>query len=68
MGYAPKTCPICKSHNWVKVDTDNKGISAGKAVVGGVLLGPIGLAAGLFGKKYSTYYCKDCGFKQEYKG
>lgn len=67
MGYAPNKCPVCNSRNWIKIDSDTKGVSAGKAVVGGVLLGPIGLAAGLLGKKYSTYYCKDCAFKQEYK-
>lgn len=67
MGYAPNKCPVCGSYSWIKVDTDKKGVSAGKAAVGGVLLGPIGLAAGLLGKKYSTYYCKACGFKQEYK-
>lgn len=50
MGYALNKCPVCNSRNWIKIDSDTKGVSAGKAVVGDVLLGPIGLAAGLLGK------------------
>lgn len=67
MSYAPNKCPVCSSYDWIKISSDHKGLSAGKAVVGGLLLGPVGLAGGLLGKKYDTYYCKKCGFKNEYR-
>lgn len=51
---------------WKKVDTQKKGFSVGKAAVGGVLLGPIGLLGGVLGKKKSAYYCSECGFSHEY--
>lgn len=41
------------------------GISLGKAAVGAVALGPIGLAAGALGKKKTTYRCSHCGFTIE---
>lgn len=67
MASAPKKCPMCgEVLNWKKVDTENKGFSVGKAAVGGLLLGPVGLIAGAFGKKKSTYYCGTCRFTHEY--
>jgi rubrerythrin len=69
MGKAPNKCPMCKEvTNWKKVDTQKKGFSVGKAAVGGVLLGPIGLIGGALGKKKSAYYCGNCGFSHEYNG
>ena len=66
---APNTCPICgEKAGWVIIDEDKKGFSGGKALFGGILLGPIGVAAGALGKKKKTYYCKKCGFQHEYKG
>ncbi len=41
------------------------GFSGGKAVVGGLLLGPIGIAAGALGKKKITYVCDKCGYMVE---
>ena len=41
------------------------GFSGGKAVVGAVIAGPIGLAAGALGKKKTTYHCKKCGYTIE---
>ena len=49
-------------------DTAKKGFSVGKAAVGGVLLGPVGLIGGALGKKKSSYYCGKCGFNHEYNG
>ena len=67
MAYAPKECPMCgEIAKWKKVDTENKGFSVGKATLGALLLGPIGLVGGAFGKKKSTYYCGKCQFSHEY--
>ena len=52
MGKAPMQCPICGNReSWKLVDKSNKGFSVGKAAVGAVLLGPIGLVGGALGKK-----------------
>ncbi|MBQ2793822.1 MAG: hypothetical protein IJC80_06155 [Clostridia bacterium] len=65
---APSKCPICgESINWKKVDQQNKGFSVGKAVVGEILFGPVGLIGGALGKKKVYYYCGKCGFNHEYK-
>lgn len=68
MGKPPKTCPVCHSIvKWKKVDVTHKGISAGKAVVGGLVLGPVGaIVGGALGKKRETYVCRKCGFNHEY--
>lgn len=66
--YAPKTCPACgEEEGWVMVDESNKGFSVGKAAAGAVLLGPLGLVGGALGKKSVTYYCRGCGFRNDYK-
>ena len=60
-------CPKCGSHH---IHIDKKGFSLGKAAVGGVLLGPIGLFGGMLGGKKLKQTCSDCGFEQyvpEYK-
>lgn len=67
MAKAPKACPACGSRtDWVPVGTEKKGFSVGKAAAGAVLLGPIGLVGGALGKKKETYYCKNCGFRNDY--
>lgn len=68
MGYAPARCPMCGSSNWRKIDTQKKGFSVGKAAVGGILLGPVGLLGGALGKKKAFYACGGCGFQHEYNG
>lgn len=69
MAGAPAKCPMCgEKEKWKKVDSQNKGFSVGKAAVGGLLLGPVGLVGGALGKKKSSYYCGGCGFNHEYKG
>jgi tellurium resistance protein TerD len=69
MGYAPKKCPMCGEYlNWKKVDKQNKGFSVGKAAVGGIILGPVGLLGGALGKSTVTYCCGKCGFTHDYNG
>ena len=43
---APNLCPMCgESDGWKLIDTTKKGFNAKHAVIGGVFLGGIGLAA-----------------------
>ncbi len=64
---APIKCPMCsESVKWVKVDEGKKGFSVGKAALGAVLLGPVGLVGGALGKKKVCYCCGKCGFEHEY--
>ncbi len=64
---APDSCPMCgEKDGWVKVDEGNMGFSGGKALVGGILLGPVGLVAGVLGKKKAQFHCRNCGFSHEY--
>lgn len=66
---APNNCPICNEKDgWKLIDTTKKGFNAKNAVIGGIFLGGIGLAAGLSGKKKSLYQCVKCGFSHEYDG
>ncbi len=60
MGEEKILCPKCYSD---KLTTDKEGFSAGKAVVGGLLAGPIGLGAGFLGSKKLVIYCIGCGNK-----
>jgi tellurium resistance protein TerD len=55
-------CPKCKSE---QVIAGRKGFGAGKAVAGAVLLGPVGLAAGIFGRKKVLVSCIACGHTWE---
>ena len=65
---ATDKCPACgEVEGWVMVDESKKGFSAGKAAAGAILLGPVGLVGGALGKKTATYYCRECGFKNDYK-
>lgn len=60
-------CPMCgEVENWIKVDETHKGFSVGKAAVGGLFFGPVGLLGGALGKKKVTFACGKCGFKHEY--
>ena len=68
MSSAPSACPMCgEEENWKKVDTQQNGYSVEKAVIGGILLGPVGLLGGALGTDKATYYCGKCGFKHEYE-
>lgn len=51
-------CPNCQSKN---IEIHQKGFSAGKALVGGLLTGGIGLVAGFHGRKQLIAHCLNCG-------
>jgi hypothetical protein len=53
-------CPYCGS---VSLQASKKGFSLGKAVVGGVLLGPVGLLGGTVGSNKFLRVCLNCGKK-----
>jgi tellurium resistance protein TerD len=53
-------CAKCGS---TEVTTQEKGFGLGKAAIGGILLGPVGLAAGMLGRKKIKLICLKCGHK-----
>lgn len=64
----PNRCPKC-NEIWGR-EKENSGItnSLGKALIGGLLLGPVGAIGGAaLGNKTITYRCNHCGFKKVYK-
>lgn len=67
-GKAPASCPSCGSiHEWKKVATGTKGVSAGKAAAGAVIAGTAGgVVGGALGKNVDTYRCSKCGFTHDY--
>ena len=71
MNYIPYRCPCCGSDKWVRAATNNtkSGFSVGKAALGGVLLGPVGLLGGALGKKHQQVQmvCQDCHFSAVYQ-
>lgn len=54
------TCPQCKSS---RVSGGKKGFGIGKAAIGTLLLGPIGLLGGFIGNKNLEFTCQDCNYK-----
>lgn len=54
-------CPKCNSKNAVMAA--KKGFSVGKAVIGGVLTGGIGLLGGFIGSKKTVITCLKCAHK-----
>ena len=73
--YEGMQCPKCK-YTWAlnpgqhmgimkAMGTRTGGFSAGKAIAGAVVAGPLGLAAGALGKKKTTYRCTNCGYTIE---
>lgn len=64
----PNRCPNCGNIWGMENETSGAGNTLGKALVGGLLLGPLGVIGGAaFGNKTVTYICKKCGFKKDYK-
>lgn len=51
-------CPKCYS---TQVTANKKGIGLGKATVGGLVAGPVGLLAGGIGRKKIKVTCLKCG-------
>ena len=54
----PIRCPQCRC---TQITANVKGFGLGKAAVGGVLLGPVGLLGGLMGSKKVKITCLKCG-------
>ena len=64
----PNRCPNCGDFWAMQKETSGAGNTLGKALIGGLLLGPIGAIGGAaFGNKSVTFICEKCGFKKEYK-
>ena len=53
-------CPKCGS---TSLSADKKGYGYGKAAVGALLVGPVGLLAGGIGANAHVCVCLNCGFK-----
>ena len=63
LNYQP--CPRCGIGYLQAAGERTGGFSGKKAVIGAVVAGPIGLAAGALGKKKITYVCNRCGYSVE---
>lgn len=51
-------CPKCHSQS---IAANKKGFSVGKAAIGGLAVGGVGLAAGLVGRNKIVLTCLNCG-------
>lgn len=53
-------CPKCLS---TQVTANKRGFSAGKAIAGNIVAGPVGLVAGAFGSRTVEITCLKCGYR-----
>ena len=53
----------CSNCHSIHITIQKKGFGLGKAVVGDLLVGPIGLIGGSIGSKDTQYVCLSCGNK-----
>ncbi len=61
-------CPKCRSTNIQVMGNNRKGFSMGKAAVGGLMTGGVGLLVGFAGKKGKyDVFCMDCGYRWKVK-
>ena len=69
MAYDPypslPNCPRCQTGKMIPV-SERRGFSGGKALVGALIAGPVGLAAGMIGKTKYLFQCTKCGYTKEY--
>lgn len=66
MAKIPTDCPKCRAlYSMQQVGERTGGFSGGKAAIGAIIAGPVGLAAGALGKKKKTYQCRKCGYTVE---
>ena len=63
--YEFQPCPKCRLGYLRAIGERKGGFSGGKAAIGAVIAGPIGLAAGALGKKKVLYQCSRCGYTIE---
>ena len=49
-----------------EVGEENTGFSVGKAAIGALLVGPVGVVGGALGKKKCRYVCSKCGYSGLY--
>jgi predicted RNA-binding Zn-ribbon protein involved in translation (DUF1610 family) len=63
--YDGSFCQKCGKGLYRKTGERTGGFSGKKAVVGAIIAGPVGVAAGAFGKKKTTYRCSNCGYTAE---
>ena len=64
----PTSCPNCGEIWGIAKENSGAGNTLGKALIGGILLGPVGAIGGAaFGNKTVIYVCNKCGFKKEYR-
>lgn len=63
----PDICPMCENEEKWQVNGKGKGgFNVGKALIGTIVVGPIGLLNGVDGKNEPIYTCLNCGFTCQY--
>ncbi len=59
--YETEKIPYCPKCHSTSLSANKKGFGVGKAIVGGLLAGPIGLLAGIFRSNKVRITCLNCG-------